>query len=66
MHYFNLQKFQFIDDLKINLISKDTTNLSIIYRNYSKAIKSKELIKIKEFCKKKELSFIYLITLKNA
>ena len=57
MHYFNLQKFQFIDDLKINLISKDTTNLSIIYRNYSKTIKSKELIKIKQFCKKKGIKF---------
>ena len=57
MHNFNLQKFQFIDDLNINLISQDTTNLSIIYRNYSKAIKSKELIKIKQFCKKKRIKF---------
>ena len=57
MHYFNLQKFQFINDLNINLISKDTTNLSIIYRNYSKSIKSKELIKIKQFCKKKGIKF---------
>ena len=57
MHYFNLQKFQFIDDLHINLISKDTTNLSIIYRNYSKTIKSRELIKIKQFCKKKGIKF---------
>ena len=57
MHYFNLQKFQFIDDLNINLISKDTTNLSIIYRNYSKTIKSRKLIKIKQFCKKKVIKF---------
>ncbi len=57
MHGFSLQKFQFIDDLNINIISKDTTNLNIIYRNYSKAIKSKELIKIKEFCKKKRIKF---------
>ena len=57
MHYFNLQKFQFISDLNINFISKDTTNLSIIYRNYSKKIKSEELIKIKEFCKKKGVKF---------
>ena len=57
MHYFNLQKFQFIDDLNINLISEDTTNLSIIYRNYSKTVKSKELIKIKQFCKKKRIKF---------
>ena len=55
MHYFNLQKFQFINDLNINTISKDTTNLSVIYRNYSKTIKSKKLIKIKEFCKKKRI-----------
>ena len=39
------------------MISKDTTNLSIIYRNYSKTIKSKELIKIKQFCKKKGIKF---------
>ena len=57
MHYFNLQKFQFIDDLNINLIGKDTRNLSIIYRNYSKTIKSRELIKIKQFCKKKGIKF---------
>ena len=57
MHYFNLQKFQFIDDLNIKSISKDITNLSIIYRNYSKKIKSEELIKIKEFCKKKGVKF---------
>ena len=57
MHYSNLQKFQFIDDLNINLINEDTTNLSIIYRNYSKTIKSKQLIKIKQFCKKKRIKF---------
>ena len=57
MHCFNLQKFQFIDVLNINLISKDTINLSIIYRNYSKPIKSNELIKVKEFCKKKGIKF---------
>ena len=57
MHYFNLQKFQFIDDLNINLIGKDTRNLSIIYRNYSETIKSRELIKIKQFCKKKGIKF---------
>ena len=57
MHFNNLQKFQFIDNLNINIISKDTTNLSIIYRNYTKKIKSKELIKIKEFCKKRGVKF---------
>ena len=57
MHFFNLQKFQFINELNINSISKDTTNLSIIYRNYSKAVKPKELIKIKQFCKKKGIKF---------
>ena len=57
MHYFSLQKFQFIENLNINSISKDTTNLSIIYRNYSKTIKTEELIKIKQFCKKKRIKF---------
>ena len=57
MHYYSLQKFQFIDALNINLISKNTTNLSIIYRNYSKRIKSSELIKVKAFCKKKRIKF---------
>tara|TARA_B100001750_G_scaffold200751_1_gene175154 strand:- start:136 stop:672 length:537 start_codon:yes stop_codon:yes gene_type:complete len=50
-----LHIFQFIDDLNINLISKDTTNLSIIYRNYSKPIKAKNLIKVKGFCKRKNI-----------
>jgi len=31
--------------------------LSVIYRNYTKKIKSKELIKVKEFCKKKRIKF---------
>ncbi len=57
MHNLNLQKFQFIDDLNIKSISKDITNLSIIYRNYSKKIKSNELIKLKQFCKKKRIKF---------
>ena len=57
MHFYNLQKFQFINELNIKLISKDTTNLSIIYRNYSKGIKSKELIEIKKFCRKKSIKF---------
>jgi len=52
-----LQTFQFIDDLNIDLISKNTTNLSIIYRNYYKNIKKKEIIKIKEFCERKEIKF---------
>ena len=67
MHNFNLQKFQFIDDLNINLISEDTTNLSVIYRNYSKVIKTKELIKIKfyisnniEKCLKYDLDGLYI------
>tara|TARA_B100000686_G_scaffold267724_1_gene282998 strand:+ start:2263 stop:2808 length:546 start_codon:yes stop_codon:yes gene_type:complete len=57
MHNFNLQKFQFIDNLNIKSISKDITNLSIIYRNYSKAIKAKDLIRIKQFCKRKRIKF---------
>ena len=57
MHFFNLQKFQFINELNINSISKDTTNLSIIYRNYTKKLKINELIKVKEFCKKKRIKF---------
>ena len=57
MHSFSLQKFQFIDDLNINIISKDTTNLSVIYRNYTKKLKSAELVRMKEFCKKKRIKF---------
>ena len=57
MHYSNLQKFQFIDNLNINIISKDTTNLSVIYRNYTKKLKSAELVRMKEFCKKKRIKF---------
>ena len=57
MHNFNLQKFQFIDNFNIKLINKDTKNLNVIYRNYYKPIKSKELIKMKEFCKKKGIKF---------
>ena len=31
--------------------------MSIIYRHYSKTVKSEELIKIKQFCKKKGIKF---------
>jgi len=57
MHNLKLQKFQFINDLNINLISQNTTNLSIIYRNYKKEIRTKDLVNIKQFCKKKGIKF---------
>ena len=57
MHYFSLQKFQFIENLNINSISKDTTNLSIIYRNYSSKIEIKKLVMLRDFCKKKRIKF---------
>jgi len=57
MHNLKLQKFQFINDLNVNLIFKDTTNLSIIYRNYSQKIVEKKIVNLKEFCKKKGVKF---------
>ena len=53
MHNFYLRKYYFIDRLNKNNIDKLGNNTAIIFRNYSKSDHTKEIVKIKNYCKNK-------------
>jgi len=55
MFYF--EKYHFIDKFEINELIKLDTNISIIYRNYSKSKDLKTIHKIKMFCKRRRINF---------
>ena len=55
MHNFYLKKYYFIDQLNKNNIDNLENNTVIIFRNYSKNDHSKEIIKTKNYCKKRGL-----------
>ncbi len=57
MHFYNFKFFCFIDYFNKNLINNLSNNVSIIYRNYSVKDHLKDIINIKEICKKKKLKF---------
>jgi len=62
MHINMMSKYYFISKFDTNNIDKQDKQTIIIYRNYSSKITNEKLIlKIKKYCKKKDLSFIYLI-----
>ena len=53
-----MKKYYFINKLETNIIDKQDKHTIIIYRNYStKTINQTLLLKIKNYCKKKELKF---------
>ena len=59
-----IKKYYFINKFETNNIDKQDKQTAIIYRNYSSEIINEEIIiKIKKYCKKKELNFTYLIIL---
>ena len=63
MHINMFRKYYFINKFETNNINKQDKQTVIIYRNYSSKIPDEELIlKIKKYCKKMEINFIYLIT----
>ena len=53
MHNYLPKKFYYIDNYDINNIKNINPDVGIIYRNYSTKIDIKQIIQIKEFCKKK-------------
>ena len=53
----SFQLYYFIKDYNHLEISELNKNTNIVYRNYSKKTKISEIIKIKNFCKKKRLNF---------
>ena len=52
------KKYYFIDKFDKSNIDKQTKNTTIIYRNYQKKYKINEILKLRDYCKKKELNFI--------
>ena len=57
-----MNKYYFINKLETNIIDKQTKETIIIYRNYSsKTSDMKLILKIKNYCKKKQIKF-YLST----
>ena len=52
MHYIKLKSFYFINKLNLKNLNKLNKNVSVIYRKYTGNIDEKEIIKIKNICKK--------------
>ena len=53
-----IKKYYFINKFETNNIDKQDKQTAIIYRNYSSELINEELIiKIKKYCKKKEIKF---------
>jgi len=58
MHNGKLNKYYFINNFDTNLINKQDSYTSIIYRNYNKKENKREIIlKIRNICKKKNIKF---------
>ena len=59
MHKLNFKKYYFLNKFKKNNIDNLDNNTSIIYRNYEKENYLSNLIKLKNYCKKKRIK-LYL------
>ena len=57
MHKKFLKLYYFIEEFKKSIIDKQSTNTSIIYRNYKKNYKISEIISLRDYCKKKKIKF---------
>ena len=57
MHYNFPIKFYFINSFKKNKIDNLDNNTAVIYRNYNKKLKIAEIIKIRNYCNKKNIKF---------
>ena len=58
MHNFLPQQYYFIDKFDKKNIDKLKINAGIIYRNYTKKLDKKLILKLKYYCKKKGLKFL--------
>ena len=54
--------FTFVNDYDENILKNNSTNLGVIYRNYSEKIDMNEVLLIRRYCQKKGINFIFLIT----
>ena len=57
MHNYFLKKFYFINSFKKNNIDKLDKNTGVIFRNYKNSLNIKEIINIKNYCKRKNIKF---------
>ena len=58
MHNKFFEKYYFIDKFEKSNIDKQDLNTTIIYRNYKKSYKIKEIIFIRNYCKTKKIKFL--------
>ena len=58
MHKIDLKKYYFIKKFNKSNIDKQDKNTQIIYRNYKKKYNESEILKCKNFCKKRGLKFL--------
>ena len=52
-----LQKYYFINKFNKNHLEKLDNNVHIIYRNYKYEINKKEILSIRNYCRKKNIKF---------
>ena len=64
MHKKFLKKYYFIDKFNKKNLDKQSKNTTIIYRNYKKNYDLKEIINLKNYCRKKKLKFLISNNLK--
>ena len=57
MHNKTPRMFTFVDNYQPNILDNININVGIIYRNYTNFSNIKEILKIKEYCKKKRFKF---------
>ena len=57
MHTSKLKKYYFINKLNLKNLNKLNKNVSVIYRKYTGNINEKEIINIKNVCKKQKRKF---------
>ena len=58
MHNKFFEKYYFIDKFEKSNIDKQDLNTTIIYRNYKKSYKIREIIFIRNYCKTKKIKFL--------
>ena len=66
MHNFLPKKYYFIEKFNKSNIDKLDNNTAIIYRNYTKNLGDVEILKLKNYCKKKKLKFLLSNNIKLA
>ena len=66
MHASKLKKYYFINKLNLKNLNKLNKNVSVIYRKYTENINEKEIINIKNVCKKQKRKFFISNNIKLA